>query len=229
MKGIVLAGGLGTRLYPITKITNKHLMPVYNKPMVFYPIRTLVERRSAGNSHCDGRQQCWRFPADSPKWRRIRLEAVVLSIPGRRRRNCGGSISCGDFCGRRRDLRHPRRQHLREQSEEVCTRNSRGSGKAREFISSRSRIRSGSACPSCRTAASCRIEEKPKKPQTNFAVTGFYMYDASVFEIIKTLKPSGRGELEITDVNNAYIERNRDDMAKSLRDGGPMQAHSTPC
>src|SRR5918997_1754885 len=149
MKGVELAGGLGTRLRPLTWVTNNHLLPVYDKPMIYYPVETLV---NAG----------------------VRDIMIVT-----------GGNSAGDFLKLLRNGRDFGLRHLNYAYQE-------GEGGI------------AAALDLCRVV---RIEEKPETPKSDYAVIGVYMYDAEVFDIIKTLKPSGRGELEITDVNNAYIGR----------------------
>ena len=207
MKGIVLAGGLGTRLYPITKITNKHLMPVYDKPMVFYPIRTLVEAGvreilivTGGNNAGDflrilrnGEE----FGLKQLSYRYQEGEGGIAAALSLAENFAAGSPICvilGDNIY----------ENCLKKSAEEFTRLGKGARIHLKQVENPQRF----GVPVMQDGRIVKIEEKPKKPQTNYAVTGFYMYDASVFEIIKTLKPSGRGELEITDVNNAYIERN---------------------
>jgi glucose-1-phosphate thymidylyltransferase len=207
LKGIVLAGGLGTRLYPITKITNKHLMPVYDKPMVFYPIRTLVEAGvqeilivTGGNNAGDflrilrnGEE----FGLKQLSYRYQEGEGGIAAALSLAENFAAGSPICvilGD---------NIYENSLKKSAQEFAR---QGTGARIHLKQVENPQRFG--VPVIQDGRIVKIEEKPKKPQTNFAVTGFYMYDASVFEIIKALKPSGRGELEITDVNNAYIERN---------------------
>lgn len=207
MKGIVLAGGLGTRLYPITKITNKHLMPVYDKPMVFYPIRTLVEAGvqeilivTGGNNAGDflrilrnGEE----FGLKQLSYRYQEGEGGIAAALSLAENFAAGGPICvilGD--------------NIYENNLKKSAQKFENLGKGARIHLKQVENPQRFGVPVMQDGRIVKIEEKPKKPQTNFAVTGFYMYDASVFEIIKTLKPSGRGELEITDVNNAYIERN---------------------
>ena len=208
MKGIVLAGGLGTRLYPITKITNKHLMPVYNKPMVFYPIRTLVSAGvqeilvvTGGNNAGDflrilrnGEE----FGLKQLSYRYQEGEGGIAAALSLAETFAAGDAICvilGD---------NIYENSLRKSADEFA-RIGKGARIHLKQVENPQRF----GVPVMQDGRIIRIEEKPQNPQSNFAVTGFYMYDASVFEIIKTLKPSNRGELEITDVNNAYIQRNQ--------------------
>ncbi|HYG12399.1 MAG TPA: sugar phosphate nucleotidyltransferase [Pyrinomonadaceae bacterium] len=206
MKGIVLAGGLGSRLMPLTAVTNKHLLPVYNQPMVYYPIQTLVNAGirdimivTGGNSAGDFLKLLKNGKAFGLKHLNYTYQegeggiAAALSL-------CedfadgapvcivlGDNIIEGNICQAVRAYRH------------------QGSGAKilLKKVSDPQRF----GVPELEGDRVVRIEEKPREPKSDYAVIGVYMYDAEVFEIIKTLKPSARGELEITDVNNAYIER----------------------
>jgi glucose-1-phosphate thymidylyltransferase len=216
LKGIVLAGGLGTRLYPITKITNKHLMPVYNKPMVFYPIRTLVDAGvqdilivTGGNNAGD----FLRILRNGEEFGLKRLSyryqegeggiAAALSL--------AEDFAAGDsICVILGDNIYEK--SLRKSASEF-TKTGKGARIHLKQVENPQRF----GVPVMQDGRILRIEEKPKAPRSNYAVTGLYMYDPSVFDIIKTLKPSGRGELEITDVNNAYIDRG--EMAWEIIDG----------
>src|SRR5215210_2087607 len=166
MKGIVLAGGLATRLRPLTAITNKHLLPVYDKPMVYYPIQTLV---NAG----------------------VRDIMIVT-----------GGNSAGDFL---RLLKNGRDFGLKRLN--YAYQEGEGGIGGAKILLKKVHDPQRFGVPELDGRRVVRIEEKPERPKSEYAVVGIYMYDADVFRIIKTLKPSGRGELEITDVNNAYIDR----------------------
>ena len=207
MKGIVLAGGLGTRLHPLTKVTNKHLLPVYNRPMIYYPIQTLVDAGikeilivTGGNSAGDflrllgnGKEFGLRhinytyqegeggIAAALALAEYFAADDLVCVILGDNIFERSVATSAADFVRRGRGAR----VHLRK-------------------VDNPQRF----GVPVIDGDRILKIEEKPKFPKSDYAVSGLYMYDPSVFDIIKTLKPSGRGELEITDVNNAYIERN---------------------
>lgn len=208
MKGVVLAGGLGTRLYPLTKITNKHLLPVYNKPMIFYPIQTLVDAGvrdllvvTGGNNAGDflrllGNGKHFGLPHINYTYQEgeggiadaLRLaehfsdgdKIVVMLGDNVIEKDIRRGVAA--FKKQKRGARIYLKQVPNPQAYGVAELNG-------------DRI--------------VRIVEKPKRPKSQFAVIGIYMYDATVFDIIRTLKPSRRGELEITDVNNAYIKRAR--------------------
>ncbi|HEY3227015.1 MAG TPA: sugar phosphate nucleotidyltransferase [Planctomycetota bacterium] len=206
MKGVVLAGGLGTRLAPLTKVTNKHLLPVYRKPMVYYPLEKLA---AAG----------------------IREVMLVTGGPfaGHFLRLLGNGRSLG-----LRDLHYTYQEGeggiaealgLCEQfveGDRVCVilGDNIFSGDIRPGLESYLKQKSGAkiflkevpdpqrfGVPELEDGRIVGIEEKPEKPKSKYAVTGIYMYDAAVWKVIKSLKPSGRGELEITDVNNHYVKQ----------------------
>jgi glucose-1-phosphate thymidylyltransferase len=182
MKGVVLAGGTGSRLNPLTRVTNKHLLPIYDKPMVYYPIQTLV---NAG------------------------IEEILLVTGGK---------NAGDFLRLLGNGRDFGLKHLNYTYQEGEGGIAEALGLA-EFFAGNDPIcvilgdniievtdaqRFGVA--EIRGERVIGIEEKPQAPKSNYAVIGIYLYDATVFQKIRRLKPSGRGELEITDVNNFYIE-----------------------
>ena len=202
MKGVILAGGTGSRMYPLTKVTNKHLLPVYDKPMIFYPLQTLVNAGIreimivSGRGHAGhflellgsgmefGVQLTYEIQEKAggiaealglaESWADDESVAVIL----------GDNIFQDNMKADIALFEHGAKIFLKEVPD------------AQRFgVAEIAKDRVIS------------IEEKPKQPKSDYAVTGLYLYDADVFSIIKTLKPSGRGELEITDVNNAYINK----------------------
>ncbi|KPL19312.1 MAG: spore coat protein [candidate division Zixibacteria bacterium SM23_81] len=204
MKGIVLAGGLGTRLFPLTKITNKHLLPVYNKPMIYYPIQTLVEAGikdilivTGGNNAGDflrllgnGKE----FGLKHLNYTYQEGEGGIAEALGLAEYFAAGEkivVILGDNLI----------QHGISKSVAAFQRQDRGARILLKEVPEPQRF----GVAEVKGDHIEGIAEKPKVPKSNLAVTGIYMYDDRVFEIIKTLKPSNRGELEITDVNNAYI------------------------
>jgi len=206
MKGIVLAGGLGSRLRPLTAVTNKHLLPVYNQPMIYYPIQTLVNAGltdimivTGGNSAGDFLKLLGNGKAFGLKHLNYTYQegeggiAEALSLV---EHFAGGEPVCvvlgdniieGNICSAVRSYRH------------------QGSGA--KIILKRVADPERFGVPKLDGPNVLLIEEKPQSPKSDYAVIGIYMYDAEVYDIIRSLKPSARGELEITDVNNAYIER----------------------
>ncbi|MDG7037295.1 MAG: NTP transferase domain-containing protein [Nitrososphaerota archaeon] len=205
MKGIILAGGNGTRLRPLTSVTNKHLLPVYDKPMLFYPLELLTRggiteimvvsgKEHAGNFMNllgSGREFGVRFYYALQDQAGGIAEALGLTEGFAKDDNMtvvlGDNIVLDDISERVSDFRGGARIFLREvESPErfgVPVFDGRGN--------------------------LIRIEEKPEKPRSRYAVTGLYQYDNTVFQRIRELKPSARGELEITDVNNSYLREGR--------------------
>jgi len=204
MKGVVLAGGTGSRLFPLTKITNKHLLPIYDRPMIYYPIQTLVDAgirdilivtggRNSGDFLrllANGKQ----FGLAHINYTYQEGEGGIADALALAEHFADGQKICvvlGDNIIER-DIRSAADQ-FRQQPQ--------GAHILLKEVPDAERF--GVAQVSDGRVVA--IEEKPRFPKSNYAVTGIYMYDPSVFEKIKTLVPSNRGELEITDVNNAYI------------------------
>ena len=206
MKGIILAGGLGSRLYPLTKVTNKHLLPVYQKPMIYYPIHTLI---NAG------------------------IDDILIVTGG----NSAGDFLKLLGNGKEFGLRHINYTYQEGEGgiaealrlaeffaagEKICVvlgdnlieKNIRRAADAFRKQKGGAKIMLKEVPDPHRFGVAdmkgdrvISIEEKPRAPKSNYAVIGIYFYDSYAFDIIKTLKPSGRGELEITDVNNCYISK----------------------
>ena len=206
MKGVVLAGGLGTRLRPLTSVTNKHLLPVYNQPMIYYPIQTLVNAGITDIMVVTGGSSAGEF---------LRLLGNGKAF-GLKHLNYAYQEGEGGIAHALALVEHfaaggPVCVVL---GDNIIERNIRNAVEAYKRQGSGAKIllkevpdpqRFG--VPRLDGKRVLRIDEKPAKPQSHYAVIGIYMYDAAVYDIIRSLKPSGRGELEITDVNNAYIER----------------------
>ncbi len=211
MKGIILAGGLGKRLGLLTRLTNKHLLPIYNKPMIYYPIQTLVGAGIkdilivTGGNHAGeflrllGNGQD--FGLKHINYTYQEGEGGIAQALGLAQHFADGDkivVILGD--------------NIIEKSIKQAVRDFEKQPKGAKIMIKKVddperfgvvEFASGKKGPK----RIVRIREKPKKPRSNYAVTGVYMYDEDVFNIIKKLKPSGRGELEITDVNNAYIKK----------------------
>jgi len=205
MKGIILAGGLGTRLHPLTKVTNKHLLPVYNKPMIYYPIQTLINAGiddilivTGGNNAGDflrllgnGKE----FGLKHINYTYQEGEGGIAEALGLAEFFAAGDKICvvlGD---------NIIEKNVRKGAE--AFRKQKGGAKILlKEVPDPQRF----GVPELKGDRVARIEEKPREPKSRYAVTGIYFYDATVFKIIKSLKPSDRGELEITDVNNRYID-----------------------
>ncbi len=207
MKGVVLAGGLGTRLYPLTKITNNHLLPIYDQPMIYYPIQQLVGAGITDIMLVTGGSYAGHFLNLLENGGDFGLRRLHYAF----QRGEGGIADAlklaedfvdGDRCvvilgdNIFENPIAPSVEKFRQQEE--------GARILLKEVPDPQRF--GVAELSEGKVVS--IEEKPAQPKSNYAVTGVYMYDAYVWEVVKTLKPSRRNELEITDVNNAYIARN---------------------
>lgn len=202
MKGIILAGGTGSRLYPLTKVTNKHLLPVGNKPMIYYPIEKLTGAGIdeilivTGTEHMgdvvnllgSGKDFDCRFTY------KVQDEAGGIAQALGLAENFVGDESMTVILA----------DNIFESTLESALENYSGSGGQILLQKVDDPERFGVAELSGDKIIG--IEEKPEKPKSNYAVTGIYMYDSGVFDLIKTLEPSERGELEITDVNNHYIQ-----------------------
>ncbi len=199
MKGVILAGGTGSRLLPLTKVTNKHLLPVYDKPMIFYPLEKLIEAgcRRSWSSGAGARGPLPRPPRLGLEYG-VRLTYEIQDAAGGiaealgLARRWAGDDAVAVILG----------DNIFEDSFRDDIQDFRSGGKI--FLKE---VPDANRFGVAEVAGErvVGIEEKPAKPKSNLAVTGCYLYDNRVFEMIRTLKPSGRGELEITDVNNAYI------------------------
>jgi glucose-1-phosphate thymidylyltransferase len=208
MKGVVLAGGTGSRLSPLTRVTNKHLLPIYDKPMVYYPIQTLVNAgiqeilvvtggknagdflRLLGNGHDFGLKHI--------NYTYQEGEGGIAEALGLAEYFAGGEPVCvilgdniieGNICRALESFKQ-QRDGAKILLKEVPDAHRFGVAEIHGNLV-------------------LGIEEKPRTPKSNYAVIGIYLYDATVFEKIHRLKPSGRGELEITDVNNFYIDEGK--------------------
>lgn len=203
MKGVILAGGEGSRLRPLTRVTNKHLLPVFDKPMVYYPLQTLADMGIWEAILISGREHAGHFLnlLGSGKEFGLHLAYEVQEEAG------GIAQALGlaeDFVGRDRCVVILGDNIFEDNFSSALQAYRQQPSGARIFLKEvPDPERFGVA--EIRDGRVVGIEEKPKAPKTAYAVTGLYLYDAEVFDIIRRLKPSGRGELEITDVNNAYI------------------------
>jgi glucose-1-phosphate thymidylyltransferase len=208
MKGVILAGGLGTRLYPLTKVTNKHLLPVYDKPMIYYPIQTLVNAGirdillvTGGNSAGD----FLRLLGNGKEFGLQHLNYTYQEGEG----GIAAALSLAEFFVNREPVCVILGDNIIERNIIAAARAyGKQAGGAKVLLKEvKDPQRFGVAVLEGDRVV--RIEEKPKEPKSPYITTGIYFYDHEVFDIIRTLKPSARGELEITDVNNAYLERGR--------------------
>ncbi len=205
MKGIVLAGGTGSRLFPLTKITNKHLLPIYDKPMIYYPIQTLVDAgihdimivtggRSSGDFLrllANGRE----FGLSHINYTYQEGEGGIADALGLCSHFAAGDKICvilGDNIVEKSIRCAVEEFHNQRTGAKILLKEVPDAERFGVAEFSDGRI--------------IGIEEKPHNPKSSYAVTGIYLYDETVWDKVRTLKPSARGELEITDVNNAYIQ-----------------------
>lgn len=206
MKGIVLAGGLGTRLYPLTKVTNKHLLPIYNKPMIYYPIEKMVEAGIRDILIVTGGKNAGDFLRLLGNGKEFGLNHINYTY----QEGEGGiaaALALAEFFADRNPICVILGDNIVENSIAPYVENFRRQGSGARILLKEVPDPQRFGVPEIQGDRIVRIDEKPEKPASKYAVTGIYMYDGEVFDIIRTLKPSKRGELEITDVNNAYIRR----------------------
>ncbi|MEI6627241.1 MAG: sugar phosphate nucleotidyltransferase [bacterium] len=205
MKGIILAGGYGTRLLPCTKVTNKHLLPVYDRPMIMYPLNTLVQAGIRDIMIVSGTGHAGHFLEllGSGRDLGVRLSYAVQEKAGGIAEALG---LCEDFADNDKiavilgDNIFLEQAQINKAVKDFDVQN-RGAKILIKEVANPKRF----GVAEIADGNVIGIEEKPAEPKSNYAVTGFYCYDGQVWEIVKTLKPSGRGELEITDVNNYYL------------------------
>ncbi|MFC1514293.1 sugar phosphate nucleotidyltransferase [Candidatus Omnitrophota bacterium] len=206
MKGVILAGGLGKRLDPLTRITNKHLLPVYNKPMIHYPLMSLVEAGIKDIMIVTGGNNAGDFLRLLGNGNDFGLKHINYTY----QKGEGGIAEAlklaEDFIDKEKVaviLGDNLFGASIKRYVDAFRKQARG---ARIFIKEVEHPEKFGAVE-IKAGKIVSIEEKPKKPRSNYVGTGLYMYDHKVFDFIKTLKPSWRNELEITDVNNMYLKR----------------------
>lgn len=207
MKGVILAGGTGSRLYPLTKVTNKHLLPIWNKPMIFYPLRTLINAGIDDIMIISGPDYAGHFLRllGSGKDYNIKLTYEIQD----RARGIAHALSLAeDFFDNGKCIAilgdNIFEDDIRPCLEQFKTTTSESHVFLKE-VKNPQRF----GVPELKGDKVIGIEEKPTNPKSSFAVTGLYMYDKNVFKIISSLKPSDRGEYEITDVTNEYIKNGK--------------------
>lgn len=206
MKGVVLAGGLGTRLRPLTAVTNKHLLPVYDQPMIYYPIQTLVNAGITDIMVVTGGNSAGDFLKLLGNGKAFGLKHINYTY----QEGEGGiaeALSLVEHFGAGDPVCVVLGDNIIEGNIAAAVRAYRHQGKGAKIILKKVPDPHRFGVPELDGKRVLRIQEKPESPKSDYAVIGIYMYDGEVYDIIRTLKPSGRGELEITDVNNAYIER----------------------
>lgn len=206
MKGVILAGGLGSRLHPLTKVTNKHLLPVYRKPMIYYPLEALVRAGLKDILIVTGGNSAGEFLRLLGNGREFGLKHLHYTYQEGEGGIAAALSLAQDFADGDRLV--------------VILGDNILEGDIRPYVARFQKQKSGArillkkvedperfGVAELKGKKVVRIVEKPKRPKSPYAVTGIYMFDDQVFDIIRTLKPSGRGELEITDVGNRYLEK----------------------
>jgi glucose-1-phosphate thymidylyltransferase len=205
LKGVVLAGGTGSRLFPLTKVTNKHLLPVFDKPMIYYPIQTLVDAGITEILLVTGGKNAGEFLRLLGNGKEFGLKHMNYTYQERE----GGiaeALSLAEHFADGKPICVVLGDNLIEYNIRQAAESFKNQGKGARVILKKVPDAQRFGVAEIRADRVVRIEEKPKTPKSDYAVIGIYFYDSSVFEKIRRLKPSGRGELEITDVNNFYIE-----------------------
>ena len=208
MKGVVLAGGLGTRLRPLTSVTNKHLLPVYNQPMIYYPIQTLVNAGINDIMVVTGGSSAGDFLRLLGNGKAFGLKHLNYAY----QEGEGGiadALSLVEHFASEEPVCVVLGDNIIEGNILGAVNAYREQGGGAKIILKKVPDPQRFGVPRLDGNKVVRIDEKPSVPQSDYAVIGIYMYDGAVYDIIRSLKPSGRGELEITDVNNAYIARNQ--------------------
>ncbi len=205
MKGVILAGGTGSRLFPLTKVTNKHLLPVYNAPMIHYPLWTLVNAGIHQILIVTGGRNAGDFLRLLSNGKEFGLKHLNYTYQE-------GEGGIADALRLAENFAEGEKicvvlgdnilQGSIKQAAEDFERQPKGAHVLLKEVANPERF----GVPVFEGDRIVRIEEKPSRPASRFAVTGVYFYDATVFEKANKLKPSSRGELEITDVNNAYLQ-----------------------
>jgi glucose-1-phosphate thymidylyltransferase len=205
MKGVILAGGLGTRLHPLTKITNKHLLPVYDRPMIYYPLQTLINAGITDIMIVTGGSNAGDFLRLLGNGKEFGLKHINYTY----QEGEGGiaqALSLAEYFADNESICVILGDNLVEGNIVSAVKDFKEQKNGAKILLKEVPDPERFGVAEIVEGKLVGLEEKPRAPKSNLAVIGIYMYDNRVFDIVKTLKPSGRGELEITDVNNAYIE-----------------------
>lgn len=208
MKGIVLAGGLGTRLHPLTRVVNKHLLPVYNQPMIFYPLQTLVNagiREILVVTGGQGAGDFLRLLSNGKDFGLKHLNYTYQEGEG----GIADALRLAEHFVDGEQMCVILGDNIIENNICDAVERFRRKGSGAHILLKEVPDPERFGCPEIVDGRIVGIEEKPRQPKSKYAVTGLYLYDATLFEKIHTLKPSARGELEITDVNNLYLEEGK--------------------
>jgi len=208
MKGVILAGGLGTRLHPLTKITNKHLLPIYDRPMIYYPLQTLVDAGIDDILLVTGGNNAGDFLKLLGNGKEFGLKHLNYTY----QEGEGGiaeALGLAEYFSEGDSVIVILGDNIIEKSIKTAVENFKQQGGGAKILLKEVEDPQRFGVAELDGEKVVNIVEKPKQPKSNLIVIGVYMYDSEVFNIIKTLKPSDRAELEITDVNNRYIQDNK--------------------
>lgn len=208
MKGVVLAGGLGSRMYPLTKVTNKHLLPVYNEPMIYYPIKILVNAGIDDIMIVTGGNNAGEFLkllGNGADFGLRHLNYTYQEGEG----GIAAALSLAEFFADEGKIAVVLGDNVIEKNVRKAVESFKKQKDGARIMLKEVADPKRFGVPVFEGKRIVRVEEKPAAPKSQYAVIGIYMYDRRVFDFIKTLKPSERGELEITDVNNFYINEGK--------------------
>jgi glucose-1-phosphate thymidylyltransferase len=208
MKGVVLAGGTGSRLNPLTRVTNKHLLPIYDKPMVYYPIQTLVNAGIDEILLVTGGKNAGDFLRLLGNGRAFGLKHINYTY----QEGEGGiaeALGLAEYFAGDDSICVVLGDNIIEKNVCQAVESFKKQGEGAKIILKEVEDANRFGIAEIRGNKVVGIEEKPKVPKSSYAVVGIYLYDPTVFQKIRRLKPSGRGELEITDVNNFYLEEDK--------------------
>jgi glucose-1-phosphate thymidylyltransferase len=204
MKGVILAGGIGSRLFPLTRVTNKHLLPVYDRPMIFCPIQTLVNAGIRDILVVTGGQDAGDFLRLLGNGKDFGLKHVNYTY----QEGEGGiadALRLAEYFAEGDKICVVLGDNIIETNIIAACAQFKKQERGAHIILKEVADPERFGVPAFEGGRIVRIEEKPKEPKSRYAVIGIYMYDATVFDRIRKLKPSRRGEFEITDVNNLYL------------------------
>ena len=205
VKGIVLAGGLGTRLYPLTHATNKHLLPVYDQPMIFYPIQTLVNAGVKDIMIITGGPHAGHFMRVLKNGKELGVEELSFAYQDKDNGGIADALALAEDFSDGEDVVVVLGDNTTDADISEAVKSFKLGAKL--FLKKvPDPQRYGVPVFDKRGKKIIKIEEKPKFPKSEYAITGLYIYDNKCFDYIKGLKPSDRGQLEITDLNNRYIK-----------------------
>lgn len=215
MKGVILAGGLGTRLYPLTHVTNKHLLPIYDKPMIYYPIQTLVNAGIKDILIVTSGPHVGHFLGVLKNGKDLGVDHIEYAYQEKPDGGISDALSLAESFADEGPITVILGDNTTDADISEAIKNFQDG--AMVFLKEVHDPERFGVPEFDENKRIIKIEEKPSDPKSNFAVTGLYVYDAEVFDHIREIKPSDRGQLEVTDLNNVYI--NNGNLRWSMLDG----------